>query len=207
MDNNGITGISAAIILISILLITGATTALILGDSTGASEDDYEQIINETLDEISTYIQIKDAIGKYIDNEGTKQIQKITLLLKPLFSINIELSDLTVKLDNGEQILLISYSGQAEQINGNHLFEHPLWNEQNQQEFSFLIILDKDHSIQDYHTINDHTDMAYLTLKLPQEFQLEKGEILHITLFPTPGIERTISIKAPLPITPIVSLR
>lgn len=204
MNNEGIAGIALAVILAGIIITAGVTASVILGESENGSE---EEMLNEALDEISTYIQIKDKIGKFYSIEGGKCIQKIALLIKPLFSIDIDVSDLTIKLNNGEQINMLYYSGNAGFINANPLFEHPIWNEQNEENFGFIVILDKDESLVNHSIINKNTDIAYITIKLPENFWLKKGDSMHITLFPSAGIARTIEIEAPAPVTPIVNLR
>ncbi|MCK5459005.1 MAG: hypothetical protein KAI20_03880, partial [Thermoplasmatales archaeon] len=65
MNNQGATGIATAILLISFILIGATAASVIMGDSGNNPEENYEEILDEALDEISTYIQIKDALGKY----------------------------------------------------------------------------------------------------------------------------------------------
>ena len=55
-------------------------------------------------------------------------------------------------------------------------------------------------------TLNDNTDMFYITIQLSYEFTMKKGDTMTITLIPSTGITRTISIKAPIPLQDIVSL-
>ncbi|UCD13094.1 MAG: hypothetical protein JSW60_05915 [Thermoplasmatales archaeon] len=205
-NNEGITGIAAAILLAGIILIAGAAASITMSNSKGETEKDYKQMMNEALDEISIYLQIKDVIGKYYSIEGEKRIQKIAILIKPLFSTNIDTSKLLIQLFNGKQIQMLYYSGNAEFIHSYPLFEHSLWNNQNENNFGLVVTLDKDKSLVDYSIINDHTDMAYITIKLSEDFQLKNGDSIQITLFPSTGVERTVSIEAPAPLTPIVSL-
>ena len=206
MNNQGATGIATAILLISFILIGATAASVIMGDSGNNPEENYEEILEEALDEISTYIQIKDALGKYNSTTEEQHIQKIAILIKPLFSIDIDASKLMIKLNNGQQIKMLYYSGQADFISSNSLFEHPICNTIRTDKFGFVVTLDKDRSIVDYGIINDNTDMAYLVIKLPEDFTMEKGDVTEITLFPSTGITKTINLKAPLPITQIVSL-
>lgn len=206
-NKEGIAGIALAIILAGIIITAGVAASFILGESNNESETDYEQTVNEALNEFSTYIQIKDMVGKFYSIDGEKRLQKIALLIKPLFSVDIDISELTIKLNNGEQISMLYYNGNANFINANPLFEHPIWNEQNEDNFGFIVILDKDKSLVNHSIINKNTDMAYITIKLPEDFMLKKGNSMQITLFPSTGIARTIEIEAPAPITSIVNLR
>ena len=206
MNNQGATGIATAILLISFILIGATAASVIMGDSGNNPEENYEEILEEALDEISTYIQIKDALGKYNSTTEEQHIQKIAILIKPLFSIDIDASKLMIKLNNGKQIKMLYYNKQAEFISSNSLFEHPIWTTMTDTDFGFIVILDKDQSIIDYGTINDNTDMTYIIIKLPNDFTMKKGDTLELTLFPSTGITKTINLKAPLPIKQIVAL-
>ncbi len=206
MNNQGATGIATAILLISFILIGATAASVIMGDSGNNPEENYEEILDEALDEISTYIQIKDALGKYNSTTEEQHIQKIAILIKPLFSIDIDASKLVIKLNNGKQIKMLYYNRQAEFISSNSLFEHPIWTTMTDTDFGFIVILDKDQSIIDYGTINDNTDMTYIIIKLSNDFTMKKGDTLELTLFPSTGITKTINLKAPLPIKQIVAL-
>ncbi len=63
----------------------------------------------------------------------------------------------------------------------------------------------KDNSLVDYNIINKNTDMAYIVIKLSEDFSLKKGDSLVVALFPESGIQRTIKLEAPLPMKSIVS--
>jgi len=206
-NNEGITGISAAIILASIILIAGAAASVTMNSAEGIREEDYEQMINDSLNEISIYIQIKDIIGKYYSIEGERSIRKIAILIKPLFSIDIDLSNLLIQISNGKQIQMLYYCGTSVFVHAHPIFEHPLWNYQNESNFGIITLLDRDKSLINFSTMNDHTDMAYLTIKLSNNFKLNYGDTIQITILPSVGIVRKITIKAPAQITPIVSLQ
>jgi len=130
----------------------------------------------------------------------------MAILIKPLFSIDIDASKLVIKLNNGKQIKMLYYNRQAEFISSNSLFEHQIWTTMTDTDFGFIVILDKDQSIIDYGTINDNTDMTYIIIKLPNDFTMKKGDTLELTLSPSTGVTKTINLKAPLPIKQIVAL-
>jgi archaellin len=210
MNDNGATGIASAIVLSSIILVAGAAVSISMTDANLESEE-YEQIVEETFNEITNYIQIKDIVGKYYSIDGEKRIQKIAILVKPLLSIDFDLSDLIIKLNNGKQMKILYNGDQTEYKRSNTLFDNPMRidiNEESSLENSFntVVIIDKDRSLVDYNTINDNTDMFYILIQLPNEFTMKKGDIMTITLIPTTGITRTITIKAPIPLQDIVSL-
>jgi archaellin len=205
MNTYALTGISAAILIATILIVLGATATVILGSSEQGTNKDYEQMLNEALNEISTYLNIKDIKAKYQNYQGEQHIQQIAILIKPMFSQIIDLSDITIQILNGEDLRILYLNQQVQFINGHSLFHHPLWENINETTFGFIVIRDKDYSMLDFQVLNENTDMSYLIIQLPEEFYFKKGEVLEITIFPTPGIERRISVKAPPALSSIVS--
>jgi len=204
MNKWGSTAITAMILLISFILIAAIAASVITGESESTiSEEDVEEILDEVLDEITTYIQIKDKIGKYYNTYGEQRIEKIAILVKPLISTDIDISQLTIKLCDGNNVKILNYSGNARFIGSNPLFEHPIWNNIEDNNFGFIVILDGDNSLVNHDILNE--DMAYIIIKLSEDFSMTKKETMTITLFPSSGIERTITLKAPPPIKPVVS--
>jgi archaellin len=206
MNNLGSTGITTIILLISSLLI-GATVASVVRSGTGGdtttSEKDMNKIVNDVLNEITTYIQIKDQMGKYYLENGVQKIKKIAILVKPLVSQDIDISQLTIKLYNGYDVRILNYSGNAKFIGANSLFEHPIWSDISENSFGFIATLDSDRSLVDYNVLNG--DMAFIIIKLSDDFSIAQGESITMTLFPSSGITKTITLEAPLPIKPVVS--
>lgn len=204
MNNWGSTGIAAGILLISFILIAATAASVVDNQLNGTSEEDVEQILNDVLEEITTYIQIKEKIGKYYTTNGEKQIEKLAILIKPLISQNIKISELNIKLCNGDNIKIISYTGNSEFIGAQTLFEHQIWNSITYDNFGFIVLSDKDKSLMNYNVLNE--DMAYIIIKLSEEFTMSKGESMTITLIPLSGTPIAIELEAPLPMSKIVSL-
>ncbi|RLF31597.1 MAG: hypothetical protein DRM98_05340 [Thermoplasmata archaeon] len=206
MSNWRNTGITT-IILLTILLLVGLTVAsVITGENTQyTNEQNYDQMTEEVINEISTYIQIKDQKGKYYNINGTQKIEKIALLISPLVSQDIDVTQLTIQLDNGEKVKILSFDGNASKIDSNTLFNHPIWKNLTGNNFGFISIVDLDNSLIDHNTINDYSDNIYVVFKLPNDMTLEKRDKLIVTLFPSTGITRTTLLEAPLPIHPIVT--
>ena len=206
MNNSGSIGITAIILLISSLLI-GVTVASVVTSGTGGdtttSGEDVNKIVNDVLNEITTYIQIKDQMGKYYLENGVQKIKKIAILVKPLVSQDIDISQLTIKLSNGYDVKILNYSGNAQFIGTNSLFEHPIWNNISENSFGFIATLDSDRSLVDCNILNG--DMAFIIIKLSGDFSMTQGESITMTLFPSSGIARTITLDAPLPTKPVVS--
>jgi len=204
MNKWGSTGITSIILLISFLLIGTTISSVITSGTGGTTEEDIDEMINGILDEITTYIQIKDQIGKYYLDNGVQKIKKIAILVKPLISQDIDISQLTIKLCNGYDVKILNYSGKAQFIGTNSLFEHPIWDDITDNSYGFIVTLDSDRSLVDYNILNE--DMAYIVIRLSEGFSMVNGETMTITLFPSSGITRTTTIEAPLPIKPVVSL-
>ena len=206
MSNWRNTGITT-IILLTILLIVGFTVAsVITGEDTQyTNEQNYDQMTEEVINEISTYIQIKDQKGKYYNINGTQKIEKIALLISPLVSQDIDVTQLTIQIDNGEKIKMLTFDGNTSKIDSNTLFNHPIWKNLTGNNFGFISIVDLDNSLTSHNTINDYSDNIYVVFKLPNDMTLEKRDKLIVTLFPSTGITRTTLLEAPLPIHSVVT--
>lgn len=208
MNNKGNIGISSVVLLISFILI--AITALsVLSENntttTGTTQDEIQQMINEALDPITKYIQITDKLGKYYGPPQQQKIQKIAIMIKPMLSNEIDLSELTIKISDGESVRLLTYSGYVEKIGQNRLFDHPIWDNTEENTFSFIVTHDKDNSLTDYNILNDNTDMTYIIIKLSVEYYMKKGDTLLVELFPSSGITKTMLLEAPLPMKSVIS--
>ena len=77
---------------------------------------------------------------------------------------------------------------EAQFVGSQPLFGHSLWDDFPEGTFGFIVTHDKDNSLVNYNTINKNTNMAYIVIKLSEEFALEKGDILVVTLFPESGL-------------------
>lgn len=200
------TGLASSILILSLLLIGITVAEVITSETTGSiSEQDLEQMTQETIDELSTYILIKDQIGKYREIDGELKIEKIALWITPLITQEIDVTQLTIKLNNGESVIFLTYSNNSVALGRYSLFEHSIWNNINGSNFGFISIVDIDESLVNYDLFNDCSDNAYIVFKLPESMTLSKNEKIIITLFPSTGITRNIELKAPLPIKSVVT--
>jgi archaellin len=96
MNNRGSIGISVVILLTSFMLISITISPIITGGITGTSKENMEEILDDVFDAISTYLQIKDVMGKYHSTVGEQRIEKVVILIKPLLSqYNFELSSIS----------------------------------------------------------------------------------------------------------------
>jgi len=206
MGKSIMTGVTIVILMISLMLIGVTVASVLTGQTTGTTtEQDYEQILNEAVDEISTYITIKDQKGQFNLINGEQRIDKIALWISPLVSQEIDVSQLTIQLDNGKDVMFLTYIGNAEDMLTNSLFNHPIWNNMNGSNFGFISVVDLDESLVDFNLINDYSDNAYVVFQLPNDMALLKYEKITVTLFPSTGITRTIILKAPMPMSSVIT--
>jgi len=200
------TGLTSSILIISLFLIGITLADVISSDSTESmSENQLEQMTEETIEELTSYILIKDQIGKYKEINGNLIIEKIALWITPLVTQIIDVTQLTIQINDGESVLFLKYNNNSEELGKFSLFENKIWNNLNGSNFGFISIIDMDNSLVNYNTLNDCSDNAYVVFRLPESISLKKHDKILVTLFPSTGIKRTIELKAPLPINLVVS--
>ena len=206
MNDKGNLGLITGILLIGFILIGAVSASVIMNSTTSTTDRDLNQMTNEVVDEISTYLQIKNIIGKYQTIQGEQKIQQIAILIKPLVSLDIDITHMIIKISNGEQLYILYYDGNAAPIGTYSLFNHPLWDALTENTYTIIPIIDDDCSMTTYHTINKNTDTAFILVKLPNDIAMKKGDNLQVTLIPSPGMERTVTLEAPLPTSHVVTL-
>lgn len=209
MNNWGSNKITTVIVLMCFMLIA-ATVVSVIGsdpaDGDPSPEEEMDQMLEEILSEITSYLQIKDRMGKYHGGPHQQKIEQVAIMIKPLFTQEIDISELTIKICDGNTLKILNYSGESELIGTNGLFGHSIWDTLSEDNFGFVVTHDTDNSLTDFNTINKNTDMAYLIFKLSEDMPMSKGDTIVVTLFPSSGIEKTILLEAPLPMKSIVSL-
>ncbi len=200
------TGLIAMILLIPLVLIGITTATIISNDDSGLTEEaNLNQMTKEVVNDISTYLQIRDIKGKFYEIDGVNKIQKIAILISPLVTQDIRLSKLTIQLDNGETVHLLVYSSNSEPLNQYSIFEHKIWDTLTGENFGLISINDFDDSLLNSDLINDYSDNAYIVFKLPFDMMLAKHDKIIVTLFPSTGIKKVIELEAPLPIKSVVT--
>ena len=201
--------ITIMILFISLLMV-GITVASVLSETTSDSttdtimDYDLDQMTDEIVDEITSYIQIKDEKGKFSEINGEKRITKIALLVSPLVSQNIDLSQMTIQLDNGESVRILNYFD-SKSLDYNSIFEHFLWDNLTGNDFGFISITDLDNSIVNLDSLNENSDNAYLIFKLPSDMYMKKYDKMIATLLPSSGITIHTLLKAPMPISSVIT--
>jgi archaellin len=200
------TGLTSIVLIVSLFLIGITVADIISGDPTGTiSDQQLDQMTEETIEELSSYILIKDQIGKYNKINGELRIEKIALWITPLVTQTIDVSELTIQISDGESVLFLKYDNDSLNLGKNSLFENMVWNNLNGTNFGFISIIDMDESLVNYHILNDCSDNAYVVFRLPDSISFKKHDKIIITLFPSTGITRSIELKAPLPMSSVVT--
>ncbi len=211
-DRQANLAITSIILLICLMLILITTFTVLSENSEGDtySEDELIQILekaaDESVDEITTYLKIPYRIGKYSGTAHNQKIQQLALMIKPLLSKDINLSEITITITNGENIKIKNFNGYVNKTENYPIFEHPIWNNVTNNDFAIISTHDKDDSILKHKMFNKNTDQIFLILKLSEDFQMKKGDEIILRLSPASGIHRTITLNAPLPMKKIVEL-
>jgi len=192
MNNIGSTGITAISLLTSFLM-AGAASSVMLGNSDDLSEN-AKQMVNDVVNEITTYLKIEDAIGKYYTTDGVRSVEKIVIFVKEIIQNNINMSEVTIKISNNNDILLLKYSGHAVETDSESIFENKVWAKTNDT-FSLIVIIDEDRSLLDYNIMNK--DTAFIAIKLPDRFFMKNRDSLKVSIIPSNGITSSILLETP----------
>ncbi|KYK27505.1 hypothetical protein AYK20_02830 [Thermoplasmatales archaeon SG8-52-1] len=205
MGKSIVMGITTIILLIS-LLLSGLIVASVITNESSQTDikEDYMQMVDEIIDKTSTYIQILEQKGKYNEINQERKIDKVILYISPLITQNIDVSQLTIQLNNGDTIRFLRYLGDVKNLGTFSIFSHPIWESLDGNNFGFISVIDLDESLINGNILNDYSDHAYIVIKLPDDMAIAKNEQLIVTLFPSTGITRTIILEAPFSTRSIV---
>ena len=202
--------LTGAILTITILTISsmliGVTIASVLNNESKelTTDQDLEKLASQAVDEISTYLQIRDQIGKYSIINGEYRLEKIAILISPLVSQKIDVSKLTIQLYNSESLKILNFKNNIECLDSNTIFDHPIWDNLDGKYFSYISISDSDKSLTTSNILNDYSDNIYIVIKLPLDMTMKYNEKIVVTLFPETGLKRTLTLEAPLPMNQVV---
>jgi len=192
MNNWGSTGITT-IMLLSGFLMAGVTSSVMFQNTDDLSSN-VKQMVNDVVDEITTYLKIDDVIGKYYTDNGNRRVERVVILVKQPIKNTINMSDLTIKLCNNEDVILLGYSGHAEEHNSKGVFENQVWETTNNA-FSLIVVIDTDKSLIDYNIMNG--DIAFIAIKLPDRFTIDGNEAVTVSIIPAKGIVSSVVLEAP----------
>jgi archaellin len=186
----GITGMA----LFASFLVAGSASTVMLNDADTISQD-AEKMLNDVLQEITTYIKIDDAIGKYYNTDENRRIERIVLFAKQYINIPINMSEITIEICNKDDIVMLKYSGQSFEIGSSTIFQHNVWETIGNNTFSILVTNDEDRSLLDHNTMND--DLIIIAIPLPDQFKMENRESMTISIIPENGIITSVYLETP----------
>lgn len=193
MNNIGSVGITAVPLFTSFLLI-GATASSVIFEGSDGIAIDAEQTLNDVLDEITTYLKIDNVIGKYYNTNGARCVEKIVILVKQFIQNTINISELTIKICDNNDVLLLGYSGHAAKGSSKAIFENQIW-ETTHNAFSLIVILDNDRSLLDHNIMNE--DITFIAIRLPDKFAMHDDESIMVSIIPAKGIMRSVVLETP----------
>ena len=203
MKSWGSTGITVLIVLVISMLVAITAASVISTETTDTTtEEDYEQMLEDAANEVSRYLLVKDQLGRFNEDQ---QIEKIVLWLTPLVEQDIDISQLTIELNNGESVMMLTYSG-SNPRESNDIFEQSIWDDIDGTNFGLIPVIDLDDSLVNNNAFDDASDNAYLVFKLPTGMMMNKYDEMVVKLVPSSGIARTLYLKAPMPMKSIVEL-
>jgi archaellin len=200
------TTLTIAILSLSSILIGATVTSVIDSESESITTDyNLEKLASDAMDEISTYLQIRDQKGKYTNINGEQRIDKIAILISPLVSQKIDLSRLTIQLCNDKIVKILRYNGNLELLDSSSLFEHSIWDKLNGNNFGFISINDYDRSLTTSSLLNDFADNVYIVIRLPADMTMKNYDKLIVSLFPATGMTSTLILEASFPIKQVIT--
>jgi len=206
MKSWGSTGIIVLIVLIVTMLVAITAASVLSEEATSTTtEEDYEQMLEDAVNEISRYLLVKEQLGKYSNFNGERQIEKIVLWITPLVEQDIDMSQLTIELNNGESLMMLTYSD-SNSMESNSIFEQSIWDSLDGTNFALIPIIDLDDSLVNSDAFNDASDNAYLVFELPTGMTMSKYDEMVVKLVPSLGIARTLYLKVPFSTKNVVPL-
>jgi archaellin len=206
MRSAGSLGILAVAIFITLILVSAATSSVILENQT-ASSDSFENLVNEVTTDLTSYLKIQQIIGRTNHTATNNGINQLAIRIRLLVSGTVNLADLTLELIIQDNVLLLSYQQNATMTLGSGaLFTAESWKLLTPQTFAMLIINDEDQSITTGQTLNKNTDTGFLLISLPEDLALHAYDTCELRIIPNPGHVRQITIDVPFQTTSIAIL-
>ena len=196
MNRWGSVGISTFTFLGILLLLGVSASSILLGQSTETSEE-FEDVADEVLNEISTYFMVKNVVGRFDCTDSNAELQRMVILTKPLIPTTVNLSEMYVQISDGNALISLSYNGSYSKAHGD-IFGNRIWNEIDENEFGIMILTDSDNSI-DAGYLNK--DLVYLAIKIPLSLSVHPNDRIIVSLIPTQGYVENIEIITPFILT------
>lgn len=198
--------IIALIIILSMVVITSTANTLIIHTEEEFDEEEVNELLDEIYDDISTYIKIDRALGKYQIVNDQRILSQIAIQVHSLFTKDIQISDMVIEISNGNQIHYFSNINEYDILGNHSLFSHPLISQLSDGSFGVISISDKDDSISGQQLINHNSDRLFIIINLTNVMKIKSGDYLSLTLVPSVGTIRTIEITSPFSTKSVVDL-
>lgn len=191
------------LILLAVIFIALTATSMITTQTT-TSQQDIQQYVDDALYEITSYIQVSNVYATY-SKQAPYQLNKIAILVSPLFHQDIDLSTYIIQIQTESNIHLYTHNKTVSSLESTGIFSHSQWDLLTNQHFGIISIQDTDQSVLTHHSFSEPSDMAAFTIII-EDLSIMKGDDVTILISPGAGLEKTISFKAPLPTRTVVKL-
>jgi len=200
------TTLSVVIIFILVFFISAiVASVLITSESTSVTEEEMQQLVDDTLKDLTSYMTISEVVGRF-DGSSDPGINKIAFLLKPMFTQPIDVDSMTLKMNVEDDMLLYQFDGSVDSLGPSGLFSHDIWNNLSEGSFGIITVYDKDSSVTSYQVFNDRSDMAYLIISLSDSHRLKSQEEIEVRFLHTSGLHKSLNLHVPLPMKQVVTL-
>lgn len=189
--------ILAIIAILSVVVITSTANTVINPTEEDFTEEEMNDLFEAIYDDLSTYVKIDRVIGKYESQGNQRRLSQLAVQIHSLFSKDIDLKDMIIELSNGYDIRYYSYFKTSDSLRNSSLFAHPLFNDVSINSFGLIPMMDKDDSIKNHQMINHHSDRLFIIINLQDSLLIESGESFSLSLHPSVGTIRSLSIDPP----------
>ena len=191
------------ILIIAILLISLTATSMVTSNIS-TTKGDVDEYLDDVLNEITSYVKIKNVYGQYTQQKPY-YITKIGILLSPRFHDPINLSEWIIQLQTKETLTIYTFNNAAMKQEDHTIFTHPLWENISFNSFGIMSIIDKDDSLIQHYSLSDPSDLIFIVFNIPEN-SITKGDYTSIILTSGTSMKKTITFSAPIPTQQIVSL-
>ena len=203
LKKHGVTLIIVILFIISLFLIT-VTASTIINTTNAVSTDDINQYVEDTINKLTSYIQINQMYGKF-SSYKPYTLSKIAIMISPLYRNSIDISSMVIQVQTKESLSLYTYDNSVSPLNNHDVFTHPLWNLLSNKSFGMISVIDTDQSLVTQHVLSDTSDLGFVIIRI-NDTLIQKGDFVTITLLSGDMIQKTISFTTPLPVNTIVDL-
>ena len=191
------------LILSSIIIVTITATSVITTQNE-LTEYDIDQYLQDTLNKISSYIEVQNVYGKF-NEEKPYSLTQIGIMISPMFHKSIDMTDWIVQLKTKNSINIYTIHNSSETLKDNTIFNHDIWNSISTNQYGLISIIDKDSSIKNYSVFNDPGDLSFLIFRIASN-EISKGDVVTIIISSGKNIQKSVTFSIPIPTNNVVTL-